>query len=149
MKNNNTLIVILVLIILGFLAYTFYKKPAVTPPVVVTTPAISGDTGNFVFFSILPGATVSGSIVATGSVKGGYFFEANLRVNILDINKNILKQGHGTATTDWMTADPVSFTTSLDFTGIPSGTGYIRLMNDNPSGDPVNDKFIDIPVVFQ
>lgn len=130
------------------------KKPAVvTPPGAVTpitqTPAISGDVGNFVSFSIAPGATVSGVIKATGSLTGGYFFEANMGVKILDANKNVLKSTNGTATSDWMTGDSVSFTTTLDFTGIPAGSGYIRLHNDNPSGMPENDKYIDIPVVIQ
>lgn len=152
MKNNNTIIVILALIIIGFIAYSFYKKPVTTTPnVIVTpvTPAISGDTGNFVSFSIAPGATVSGTMTATGSVKGGYFFEANMGVKILDANKNVLKSTNGTATSDWMTSGPVSFTTNLDFTGIPAGQGFIRLHNDNPSGMPENDRFIDIPVVFK
>ena len=160
MENNKnttttTTIILVLVVILGFVVYGLIKKPAPTPtqdntPVVVTpTAAISGDTANFVAFSIAPGATVSGPVTATGIIKGAYFFEANIRVNILDANKVLLKAGHGTATTDWMTSDAVSFTTNLDFTGIPSGNGYIRIMNDNPSGDPVNDKFIDIPVVFQ
>ncbi len=149
MKNNNTIIAILVLIIIGFLAYTFYKKPAVTTPPVTQTPSMSGDVGNFVSFSIAPGTIVSGVMVVTGSVKGAYFFEANMIAQILDANKNVLKSAPAAATTDWMTSDPVSFTTTLDFTGIPAGQGYIRLHNDNSSGMPENDRFIDIPVVFQ
>ncbi len=146
----NTVLLVVVILLLGAGFWMINKKPVVnTPPVVATTPAISGDVGNFVSFSVAPGTTVSGVIKATGSLTGGYFFEANMGVKILDANKNVLKSTNGTATSDWMTSDPVSFTTTLDFTGIPAGQGYIRLHNDNPSGMPENDKYIDIPVVFQ
>ncbi len=128
--------------------YTFNEKTQKFESVTVL-PMITGDTKNLVSFSIAPGATVSGKITATGSIKGGYFSEANMGVNILDANKATLKQGNGTATSNWMTSDPVSFTTKLDFTGIPAGSGYIRIKNSNPSGDPINDKYIDIPVVFK
>lgn len=146
----NTVLLVVVILLLGAGFWMINKKPVVnTPPVVATTPAISGDVGNFVSFSVAPGTTVSGVIKATGSLTGGYFFEANMVVKILDANKNVLKSTNGTATSDWMTGDSVSFTTTLDFAGIPAGQGYIRLHNDNPSGMPENDKYIDIPVVFQ
>lgn len=155
MKNKTSIssvIIGLIVVVASIVGYVMFKKPAApnvdTTPVVVT-PAVTGDTANFVSFSVAPGAMVGGTVVATGTLKGGYFFEANMRVHVLDAAKNTLKETNGTATTDWMTAGPVSFTTSLNFTGITPGNGYIRLMNDNPSGDPVNDKYIDIPVVFQ
>ena len=48
-----------------------------------------------------------------------------------------------------MTTDAVSFTGTVDLTGIRATQGYIRLGNENPSGDPSGDKYVDIPVVFQ
>ncbi len=128
--------------------YTFNEKTQKFESTPVL-PMITGDTKNLVSFSIASGATVSGKITATGSITGGYFSEANMGVNILDANKYILKRGNGTATSDWMTSGPVSFTTKLDFTGIPAGKGYVRLVKDNPSGMPEYDKSIDIPVVFK
>lgn len=118
-------------------------------PIPLPTPQISGNTADLVSFSIHPGADVSGIIDAAGSVRGGYFFEGNIVVKVLDAKKNVLKSGNGTATTDWMTADPVSFTTTVDFAGLPAGDGFIRLQNDNPSGDPANEKHIDIPIQFK
>jgi hypothetical protein len=154
-KSSSTAVTAVVIVaIIAVLAYVLIYKPRVAQPgdtthtPVTVTPTISGDTADFVSFSILPGSSVSGIVNATGSVKGSYFFEANMVVKILDADKNELKSGHGTATSDWMTEGPVVFGTTLDFTGITQGSGFIRLQNDNPSGDPARDKYIDIPVVF-
>ncbi len=109
---------------------------------------ITGNKDDLVSFSIPTGSKVSGKIDATGVLKGAYFFEANIRVNILGATQNLLKAGNGTATADWMNNGPIPFTTTLDFTGLPTGPGFIQIMNDNPSGDPINDKSIYIPVVI-
>lgn len=151
-KNSTGTIAMVVIgiVIVALLAYVLMRKPIAQAPIDNTPVAsISGDTTNFLSFSIAPGATVSGVMPATGTLTGAYFFEANMVVQILDANKNLIKSAPGTATTDWMTSDAVSFTTVLDFTGIPAGMGYIRLHNDNASGLPENDRYIDIPVVFQ
>lgn len=154
-KGNGIFIVLAIIaIVAAFLVYAIVNRAPATddvtnPPIVTPAPLITGDTANLVEFSIAPGQKVSSTMTATGTLTGAYFFEANIRVNILDANKLALKQTYGTATTDWMTSGPVSFTTNLDFTGIPAGNGFVRLMNDNPSGDPAMDKYIDIPVVFQ
>jgi hypothetical protein len=102
-----------------------------------------------VFFSILPSQKISGVVKFTGSVKNGYFFEGNIIVNILDINQKLLKGGHGTATTEWMTAAPVSFSGTFDLTSLPKGPAYIQILNDNASGLPENDKFILIPITIE
>ena len=148
----------------GYFVFMSPKKVEVTvnPPVennqlpntTNTPPAqpsreIEGDKGNLVSFSVTPNQEVSGKMHVTGTVKGGYFFEANIGLNILNAAKQMLKAGHGTATTDWMTAGPVSFQGDLDFTSLPKGNAYIEIHNDNTSGLPQNDKFIRIPVVIK
>jgi len=120
--------------------------PTVKP---VANVNVLGNKSDLVSFSIPVGSTVSGTQIATGTVQGGYFFEGNIIVRILDGSKTVLRNTYGTATTSWMTAGPVSFTTNLDFTGLTTGPGYIELYNDNTSGLPENDKFILIPVVIQ
>ncbi len=110
---------------------------------------ISGDAANLVYSPFPPrGNLPPGITKVEGSIKGGYFFEATARGMLLDADKNILKKFQLKATTDWMTSEPVTFTASIDATGL-SGSGYIRLANDNPSGDPARDKYIDIPVRFE
>jgi hypothetical protein len=114
-----------------------------------STQSISGDTANLVRISIQPGDAVTNGQTITGAVKGSYFFEANAVGKLLNANKNTLKQFPITATGNWQTADAVNFSFVLDTNGLPKGTGFIRIQNDNPSGDPARDKYIDIPVVFQ
>lgn len=111
-------------------------------------PEILGNKDDLVLFSVFAGQKVNGILKITGSVKGGYFFEGNIGVNVLDINKNIIKTGTGIATTDWMTSAPVSFETTIDFTKLPKGSAYIQIKNDNPSDIRKNDKSIIIPVII-
>ncbi len=115
----------------------------------VQTLLPGGDVANLQELSIVPGETISGAQVITGVLTGAYFFEANARGALLDADKNVLREFPVTATTDWMTSGPVSFTLTADVTGLPAGEGYLRIANDNPSGDPALDKHMDIPVRFQ
>lgn len=110
---------------------------------------ILGNKEDLISFSILPNTKVHGILSYRGVVKGGYFFEANILINILDSNKNVLKNGYAMATTDWMTAEPVSFEGSIDFTGLPKGGAYIEIHNDNPSDIRENDKSILIPIIIE
>lgn len=114
-----------------------------------TSPSILGDKANLVSFSIKPGEQVSGIVSYKGAVSGAYFFEANILINVLDANKKEIKKSHASATTDWMTAGPVSFEGKLDFTSLPKGPAYIEIHNDNASGLPENDKNILIPVIIE
>lgn len=110
---------------------------------------VTGNKEDLISFTITPGSSVSGQIKASGAVQNGYFFEGNILLNIEDQNKNVLKSGNGMATGEWMTTGPVPFDADLDFTGLPKGPAYIEIKNDNPSGNPANDKFIWIPVVIK
>lgn len=112
---------------------------------------ILGNKDDLIYFSIQPNAKVFGIQSYRGSVKGGYFFEGNILINILDANKNVLKQSNATATTEWMTVEPVDFEGNLDFTGLPKGLAYIEIHNDNASGLPTNEgtnKSILIPIII-
>jgi hypothetical protein len=113
------------------------------------TPEISGNKDDLVSLSLVPGQKVSGIINLIGSVKGNYFFEANIGVNVLDANKKTILGGHGTATTDWMSEGPVSFEATLNLTNLPKGPAYIQIANDNPSGIEANNKFIYIPIMIE
>ena len=111
---------------------------------------ILGNSKDLVSFSVSPGDSVSGILNVTGSVQGGYFFEANIQVNILDSNKKLLRAGNGNAKTEWMTSDPVGFDAVLDFTKLHKGPAYIEIHNDNPAGpnEGVN-KSILIPIIIK
>ena len=113
-----------------------------------SVPQILGNKEDLVSFSILPGEKVFGVMNFTGSLRGAYFFEGNIGVNVLDMDKKIMQAGHGTATTPWMTTEPVSFETTLDFTLLPKGPAFIEISKDNPSDLRQYDKFIFIPVII-
>ena len=150
-KSKIFALIILILVVVTGVYYAGTRDKTGeenTPEDVQNAPVgkIEGNTNDLVAFSVSPGDKVSGILSFSGTVKNAYFFEANIGVNILDENKKLLKAGHGTATTEWMTSEPVSFSGSIDLTGLPPGAGYIQIANDNASGLPENDKFIYIPV---
>lgn len=109
---------------------------------------IEGNKEDLVSFSIRSGQEVSGKTVLTGSIKGGYFFEGNIIINILDENRKIIKESNANATGDWMTDKTVPFKGNLDFSNLPKGKAYIEIHNDNASGLPENDKSILIPIII-
>lgn len=150
-SQGSIAVVVVILAIVGIIgALVWYLShepmPAPTPQIHAAGKA---STTDLVSFSIHPGETVSGVMSATGSIKGAYFFEGNILVNIVDANEVILRAGHGTATTDWMTNEPVSFSTDLDFTGLLPGAAFIAIQNDNPSDMRENDKILYIPIVIR
>lgn len=119
-----------------------------TPPVIMSSGR--GEITDLVSFSIEPGQEISGIVTANGVIQGGYFFEANIVTELADKSYSKIVMGHGTATTDWMTTGPVSFTTTLDTNTMPKGPGFIILIQDDPSdGASGKLKRIEIPVIFK
>jgi len=149
---GKLLLTVIIVALLGGAVFLLNRKTPQIEPISITPnitqPEALGNKDDLIFFLIASGSNVSGKIDANGILKGGYFFEGNLPISILDANKNVLRITNGTATADWMTIEPVPFKTNLDFTNLPPGPAYIQIHNDNPSGLPENDKFILIPVVI-
>ncbi len=112
------------------------------------TDGILGNKDDLISFSIAPYNKVHGILSYRGEIKGGYFFEANILINILDGNKKVLKKSNAVAKSEWMTSGPVSFEGNIDFTGLPKGFGYFEIHNDNASGLPENDKSVLIPITI-
>lgn len=158
-KRNSVIVVVLLLVVAGVLA--LHKKTEA--PIVETSnstmpPIENADqiqvTGkasinDLIGFSIMPNTKVHGILSYRGTIQGGYFFEANILINILDKNKAVLKASNGVAKSDWMTSGPVDFEGNIDFTGLPAGPAYFEIHNDNASGEPENDKSILIPIVIE
>ncbi|HAE36394.1 MAG: hypothetical protein UR85_C0001G0011 [Candidatus Nomurabacteria bacterium GW2011_GWF2_35_66] len=110
---------------------------------------ISGNKDDLVAFSIMPNTKVKGIVSYRGIVKGGYFFEANILINVLDSNKKVLLKSNAMAKDDWMTSGPVNFEGNIDFTNLKKGQAYIEIHNDNASGLSENDKNILIPIIIE
>lgn len=147
MKKVKTILIVLVIILVAILFWWFFT--ADKKGVYINETKILGNSGDLVSFSITPGQEVSDEIIVTGAVKGGYFFEGNILVNILDENKELLRAGNGNAKTDWMTTEPVGFDAVLDFSKLKKGQAFVEIHNDNSSGLPENNKSILIPVIIK
>jgi hypothetical protein len=147
-KLNTVILVVLVLLVGVFIKKEFYTKEEVRK---VDNPniQISGNKDDLVSFSILPGSKLRGLVSYRGTIKGAYFFEANILINILDANKNLLKASHTMATSDWMTAEGVDFEGKIDLSGLPKGPAYFEIHNDNASGLPEHDKSVLVPIVIE
>lgn len=154
MSTKKAILTIVIFVAVIIIAPLIFRPANVIAPMdgVVENnenPKIGLNDGDLISFSIRHGQEVSGIMKAKGVVKGGYFFEGNILINILDADKKVIKQGNAMATTEWMTAEPVTFEGSLDFSGLPKGKAYIEIHNDNASGLPENDKSILIPIVIK
>jgi hypothetical protein len=151
-KQKGSIGIIILLIILLVIAvgvFVFNKPKTENPPEVITQNEILGNKEDLVSSSISAGDTIGGFVNLSATVKNGYFFEGNILINLLDSKGDILKQGHGNATSDWMTSEPVSFEALIDATGL-SGDGYIEIKQDDPSdGEGGPAKKILIPVTFE
>jgi hypothetical protein len=158
MSKNNlqkgfmvpVLIGIIAVLVIGGGVY-IYKNKKVEVPVMIgeNNTEILGNKEDLVSFSVKPGDTVSGVLNLSGAVKGGYFFEGEVGINLLDKNKNVLKRGNGLATTNWMTIEPVYFKATIDTVGL-NGNGYIEIEENDPSdGEGGPAKKILVPVVFE
>ncbi len=156
MQKNSIMKIILAIaaiVVAGFVVFGSKVNAPTGDNVVPPVLQISGNASDLVSISIKPGDAVNEGEVITGSLKGNYFFEANARGMLLDKDKNSMTQFPITATSDWMMEGAVDFKMTVSYVvddaPITKGPGYLRIANDNPSGDPIRDKFIDIPVNFQ
>ena len=137
------IILIIAVIIIAATAGYFVIQKFKTPPQ-NSEMKTSSNINDLISFSMEPTATVfashntggavSGMRKITGKLRGGYFFEGSAPIFVLDNNKNTLLTSYITATTDWMTTGPVSFETIIDFSGLKTGNGYIKITQDDPSG---------------
>lgn len=157
----NTILLLILIILVVFVIYIMFQNKEVYFGVFdktsykeqvenkIETKDISGNKDDLISFSILPDSKVSKSITFKGVIKGAYFFEGNILINVLDQNNNYLYKGYASATTDWMTVGPVAFEGNIDFSILPKGPAILEIHNDNASGLPENDKFILVPIIIE
>lgn len=117
------------------------EEPAPTPVVgipdliTVATPSI--------------GQRVSSPLVVTGSARGTWYFEASFPVEVRNAAGTVLGVGVAQADGEWMTENFVDFRAEVTFPTQPNGTtGFVVLHKDNPSGDPIRDQSVEIPITF-
>ncbi len=146
--------VLIIAIIAGVILFIIPGKshaPTTTEPNATTTPAA---TGPWHYKDVLTvdsfNANAVGTPLTLSGTARGWYFEASFPVSLLDESGKTIASGPATATSDWMTSEPVSFTITLTFPQQPSGSkGTLTLHKDNPSGLPQNEDSYSIPVVFK
>ncbi len=144
-----SVVVVIVVIVGGFVAFSLLSPQTAKAPDTTDNSAIPTSNEYISVASPAPKAKISSPVAIAGSALGTYYFEASFPIEILDENGNVVGQGHAEAQGDWMTEDSVPFIATVTFASPgASKTGTIRLKNDNPSGDPANDLYFDLPVTF-
>ncbi len=96
----------------------------------------------------LANAVVTSPLTVQGEARGPWYFEASFPVHLLDGHGTEIATAAAQAQGDWMTEDFVPFQVTLTFTPPATATGTLVLEKDNPSGDPLNDASVSIPVAF-
>ncbi len=95
-----------------------------------------------------PNQKIASPVSISGKARGNWFFEARFSGRLLDNNNkpigNVILEASG----DWMTQDFVDFKGKLEFPKPTTKRGKLILKNANPSGDPVRDKTLIVPVSF-
>ncbi|MEQ1849099.1 MAG: Gmad2 immunoglobulin-like domain-containing protein [Candidatus Peribacteraceae bacterium] len=124
------------------------RKLSIIVSTLLLTSCIGGAASTEVILeSPTPGSVVSSPLVINGSAPGTWFFEANIVAELQDQDGNVIAVKGISALGDWMTTEQVPFEGEMTFTtNVTEGMLVIR--NDNPSGEPENDKSQSFPVRF-
>ncbi|OGZ27417.1 MAG: hypothetical protein A2365_03000 [Candidatus Nealsonbacteria bacterium RIFOXYB1_FULL_40_15] len=105
-------------------------------------------SGDIRIFSPYSGQEVENSVDIKGEARGGWFFEADFPVKIVNEDGEVLDQKPASAQGDWMTEDFVPFSATPEFSP-NSETGKIIFEKANPSGLEENARTVEVPVVFK
>lgn len=93
------------------------------------------------------GATVMSPVVITGEAVGGWYFEGQFPIRIIDSERKGIAFGVAHAKGDWMTSDFVPFEATIPF--FPATAhGALLFQKNNPSGLPDNSSTISLSVFF-
>lgn len=149
MKNKNiSTVIALLLIAFGSILYTRNEDSRLqnpqTPQSVTSNPKVNLIQVDFP----VPNTIVTSPLAITGKARGFWFFEASFPVVLLDGNGKEIVVSYATAQGEWMTEEFVPFSASITFEKPETATGTLVLKKDNPSGDPVRDDEVRIPVQF-
>lgn len=99
--------------------------------------------------SPIANSKVSSPLTITGTVPTGWMFEGSFPIKLVDSTRTLIAQGTAkeVAPGSWQSTKPVAFFVSLPFSTTDS-SGFLILMNDNPSGDQSKDKTFEVPIKF-
>ena len=158
MKYKRIVIFIVLLVVCLIIAQLAARKSAQAPanssPVLTISYTNGASTDLIKEISIKPGDIISSPLTISGMARGTWYFEASFPIILTDGDGLIIAQGVAQAKSDWMTSEFVPFESTIEFTKPVNAAAFgnrasIILKNDNPSGDPVRDMSVEIPVQFQ
>lgn len=95
------------------------------------------------------GATVASPFQLSGEARGSWYFEGSFPYRLETRDGEVLASGAVQAEGDWMTAEFVPFTATIEFELRGETAGSLILMNDNPSGLPENDASFELPLTLR
>jgi hypothetical protein len=87
-------------------------------------------------------------VTIKGQISGIWFSEGVFPVKLVDDKGKVIASSTATTKDDWMTTDDVDFSAKLTCIGKCPAAANLVIEKDNPSGMPVNDDKITIPVTF-
>jgi hypothetical protein len=135
----------------GYTIMESYPARCITPDGLSFTEDIGNElekTDLIVIDAPRPNTSIASPLSITGQARGYWFFEASFPITLLDANGNVLVESFATAEGEWMTEEFVPFATTLTFPQPMTSTGTLILKKDNPSGDPIRDDSLIVPVLF-
>ena len=149
-KNHKILLWVLVLAIAIFALYWYYPtiQKSDTPSSDPALLHIDSKKDLIKVESPTPYEIVSSPLTIIGEARGGWYFEGDFPIRLLDANGKVLATHYATAKGEWMSEDFVSFESIIEFNLPETETGTIILHKDNPSGLQQYDDELRIPVRF-
>ncbi len=103
-----------------------------------------------VITNIKAGQKIESPLTIKGTVPPGWMFEGVFPIKLIDSSGKIISQAQAKENIpgSWQSGLNVGFTATLIFEVESTGSGKIRLENDNPSGLPENNKRFDLNINF-
>lgn len=95
-----------------------------------------------------PHEILESPIILEGEAQGAWYFEGSFPVTLLDMEGNLIAAGFVQSQGEWMTEDFVAFEGSLAYAADVETKAILVMREDDPSGEGMNDQFIEIPVVL-
>ncbi|MFZ2682225.1 MAG: Gmad2 immunoglobulin-like domain-containing protein [Patescibacteria group bacterium] len=127
-------------------------EPSIDNPVIEPEPVDEDETAEIEDLITVStpfiNAEINSPVTVEGEARGNWYFEASFPIKVYDSNQVLLGTGIATAQGDWMTVNFVPFTASITFTPSTTATGTLVLEKDNPSGLPIHDNSLVIPITF-
>lgn len=104
-------------------------------------------TGDLIHITLpFPGATTGSDFMVRGLARGLWYFEASFPVEVVTGDGTVVAQAVAQAQGDWMTTNFVPFTATMTLPKTFTGSAYLVLKKDNPSGLPEKEAYASFPI---